>query len=62
MDKNKTHQKPIQQKLYKKFLFFLIEKENLTDNRNLSGQPNNDLKYTINQVFNLHEPLESIPL
>ena len=27
---------------------------------NLSGLPNNDSKYTINQVFNLHEPLDTI--
>ena len=51
MDKNNTQQKPIQQKLHEKFLFLLIEKQNLTDNRNLSGLPNDDLKYTINQVL-----------
>ena len=29
---------------------------------NLSGPPTNDLKYTVNQVFNLHDPLDKIPL
>ena len=32
--KNKTQRKPIKQKLYKKSLFPLIQKENLTDNIN----------------------------
>ena len=40
----------------------LIEKENLTDNINLSGTPINDAKYTINHVFNVHDPLDTIPL
>ena len=34
----------------------MIEKENLT------GPPINDLKYTINQVFDLHDPHDLIPL
>ena len=34
-------------------------KEKLTDNINL---PINDSKYTINHVFNLHDPLDTIPL
>ena len=62
MEQNNTQQKPIKQKLYKTDLFPLIEKENLTANRNLSGPPNNDSKYTINQVFNLHGHLDTIPL
>ena len=60
--KNNTLQKPIKQKSYKTDLFPLIEKENLTDYINLSGPPNNDSKFTINQVFNLHDPLDTIPL
>ena len=60
--KNNTHQKPIEQKLYKKNLFPLIEKENLTDNITLSGPPNNDSKCSINHVFNLHDPLVTMPL
>ena len=39
-----------------------LEKENLTDKINLSGPQTNDSKYTINQVFDLHDPLETIPL
>ena len=42
--------------------FPLIEKENLTDTTNLSGSPTNDPKYTVNQVFDLHDPLDTIPL
>ena len=60
--KNNTHQKSINQKSYKTDPFPLIEKENLTDNINLSGPPNNDSKYTINHVFNLHDPLDTTPL
>ena len=60
--KNNTEQKPVKQKLYKKDTFPLLEKENVTDNVNLSGPPNTDSKYTINQVFNLHDPLDTIPL
>ena len=48
--------------MYKKDLFHLIEKENLTDNIKISGPPNNDSKYTINHVFNLQDPLDTIPL
>ena len=40
----------------------MIEKENLTDEINLSGPPINNSKYTINQVFDLHDPLDTIPL
>ena len=29
---------------------------------NLSGPQTNDSKYTINQVFDLHDPLDTIPL
>ena len=39
-----------------------MEKENLHDNVNLSGPPNTDSKYTTNQVFNLHDSLDTIPL
>ena len=55
MDKNNTQQTKIKQQL-------LIEKENLTDKINLSGPQTNDSKYTINQVFNLQDPLDTIPL
>ena len=40
----------------------LEERENLTDKINLSGPQTNDSKYTINQVFDLHDPLDTIPL
>ena len=40
----------------------MIEKENLTDKISLSGLPINDSKYTIKQVFDLHDPLDTIPL
>ena len=34
----------------------------MTDKINLSGPQTNDSKYTINQVFDLHDPLDTIPL
>ena len=40
----------------------MIEKENLTDKMNSSGPPKNYSKYTINQVFDLHDPLDTITL
>ena len=60
--KNNTQQKRVKQHPHKKDLFPLIEKENLTDEINLSGPQTNDSKYTINQVFDLHDPLDTIPL
>ena len=60
--KNNTQQKKIKHDSHKKDLFPLIEKENLTDKINLSGPQTNDSKYTINQVFDLHDPLDTIPL
>ena len=60
--KNNTQQKRIKQLSHKKDLFQIIEKENLTDKINLSGPQTNDSKYTINQVFDLHDPLDTIPL
>ena len=60
--KNNTQQKKIKQQPHKKDFFPLIEKENLTDKTNLSGPQTNDSKYTINQVFNLHDPLDTISL
>ena len=60
--KNNTQQKKIKQQSHKKDLFPLIKKENLTDKINLSGSQTNYSKYTINQVFNLHDPLDTIPL
>ena len=35
----------------------LLEKESLTDNVILSGQPNIDSNYIIKHVFNLHDPI-----
>ena len=40
----------------------MIEKENLIDEINLSGPPINNSKNTINQVFDLHDPLDTVPL
>ena len=60
--KNNTQQKRTKQHPPKKDHFPLIEKENLTDKINLSGPQTNDSKYTINQVFDLHDPLDTIPL
>ena len=60
--KNNTQQKRIKKQSHKKDLFPLIEKENLTDKINLSGPQTKDLKYTINQVFDLHDQLDTIPL
>ena len=34
----------------------------MTDKLNLSGSQTNDLKYTINQVFDLHDPPDTILL
>ena len=59
---NNTQQKRIKQQPHKKDFFLLIEKKNFTEKINLSGPQTNDLKYTINQVFNLHDPLDTIPL
>ena len=42
--------------MYRTDQFTLKEKENLTVNINLSGHPDTDSKYTINQVFKLHDP------
>ena len=53
---NNTQQKPFKQKMYKTDLFPIIEKENLTDNINLSGPPDTDS----NQEFNLYDPLDNI--
>ena len=60
--KNNTQQKRIKQDSHKKEPFPLIEKEILTDKMNLSGPQTNDSKSTINQVFDLHDPLDTIPL
>ena len=60
--KDNIQQKKVKQKSQKKHLFPLLEKENLTDKINSSGPQVKDTKYTINQVFNLHDPLDTIPL
>ena len=57
-----TQQKRIKQHSHKNNLFPLIEKENLTDKINLSGPQTNDSKYTINQVFDLRDQLDTITL
>ena len=46
--------------MYRTDLFPLVEKEKLFDKINLSGLPDIDSKYTKNQVFDLHEPLDNI--
>ena len=48
--------------MYRTDSFSIKEKENRTDNIYLSGPPDTDSKYTINQDFNLHDPLDNIPL
>ena len=60
--KNNTQQKTIKQQPHRTDTFPLIEKENLTDKINLSGPPINNSKYMINQVFDLHDPLDTIAL
>ena len=45
--------------MYKTNLFPSIEKENLTDIINLSGPPDTDTNYTINQIFNLHDHFDN---
>ena len=40
----------------------MIEKKILSDEINLSGPPINNSKYNINQVFDLHDPFDTIPL
>ena len=62
MDKKQYPTKEKNQQPQKKDPFLLIEKENLTDKINLTGPPTNDPKYTVNQVFDLHDPLDTIPL
>ena len=62
MDKKYYSPKAKKQQPHKKESFPLIEKENLTDILNLSGPPTTDLKDTVNQVFNLHDPHDTIPL
>ena len=58
--KNNTQQKPVKLKLCKKDTFPLTKKDNLIDNVNSSGPPNADSKFTINYVFNLHDPLVTV--
>ena len=60
--KNYTQQKRVKQHSHKKDFFPLIEKENLTDKINLSGPQTNGSKYTVNQVFDLYDPFDTIPL
>ena len=60
--KNNRQLKTLKQKLYSTDIFPIEEKEKLTDSRSLSGPPKLDSKYTINQVFNLLDTLNNIPL
>ena len=60
--KNNTQKKTKKEQPHKKDPFPLLEKENLTDTIALPGPPTNDLKNTVNQVFDLHDPLDTIPL
>ena len=60
--KNITQQKTIKQQPHKKKHLSNDRKENLTDKINLLGPPINDLKYTLNQVFDRHDPHDTIPL
>ena len=48
--------------MYRTDLFPLVEKKNLTEIINLSGPSDLDSKYTLNQGYNLIEPLDNIPL
>ena len=48
--------------MYRTDPFPLVVKENLTDNINFSGPSDIHSKYTTNQVFNLYDPLDNIPL
>ena len=58
MDQKQYTTKTTIQKLNRTEFFPSTEKENLT----LSGPPDFDSKYSINQVFNLHDPLHNITL
>ena len=60
--KNNTQQKTIKQQPHKKDPFPFIGDEKVTDIINLSGPPTKDLKYTVNPNFDLHDPLDTIPL
>ena len=56
MDQKQYTTKTTIQKTYKTNLFPLVEKEKLTNIINLSGPPDLESKYTINQILNLHDP------
>ena len=62
MDQKQHTTKTTQIKNVQDRLIPFKKKENLTGNLNLSGPPDNDSKYTINQVFDFHDPLDNIPL
>ena len=61
MDKKQNKAENTHTKIYEKDLFLLIEK-NFTDNVILSGPTNTDSKFINKYVFNLHDPLDTIPL
>ena len=62
MDKKQHSAKENQTTIALKKPFALIEKDILTDKINLSGPQIKDSNYTINQVFNLQDPLDTITL
>ena len=62
MDKKQHTAKTNHTKTMLKKSIPLNTKKSLTDNINLSGPPNNDSKFTINYIFNLHDPLDTTPL
>ena len=59
--KNITQHKKIKQQPHKKYLFPLIEKENLTDTINLLGPQTNDSKYTVYKFSTLMTHLTQFP-
>ena len=57
--KNNTEQKSPKQKIYRKKLFTLREK-NSTDSIKLPGPPDLNSQYTLNKLLNLQDPLAII--
>ena len=62
MNQKQNITKTNKKKVYTTNLYALLEKEILANFISLSGPPDLDLKYTVSQVFNLHDPLNIIPL
>ena len=61
MDQKQYTTKTTLKKRYRTDLFPLVQKK-ITDKIKLSRPPDLDPNYTIIQVFNLHDPLDNIPL